>query len=228
MITKIPSILTTQQIKEIRSQISKMEWVDGNATAGHQSIKVKQNLQLNGSDPQTQNLAMQILEIIQQNPLFVSASLPLKISPPMFNKYMNGGHYGTHVDSAIRAIPSTHHRLRTDLSATLFLSDPDEYAGGELTIEDANGSYQIKLPAGDMILYESGRMHDVSPVTEGERIACVFWVQSMVKSAENRSILLDLDISIQTITQKAGELSHAEIVRLTGVYHNLLRLWGDC
>jgi PKHD-type hydroxylase len=146
----------------------------------------------------------------------------------MFNKYTNGGHYGTHVDSAIRQIPNTPHRLRTDLSATLFLSDPDEYQGGELTIEDANGFYQVKLPAGDMILYESGRMHNVSPVTEGSRIACVFWVQSMVRSAEHRSILLDLDISIQTITQKAGNVSHAELVRLTGVYHNLLRLWGDC
>ena len=228
MITKIPEILTTQQIKEIRTEIAQMQWVDGNATAGHQSIKVKQNLQLDGNSPQTQALAIKIIEIIQQNPLFVSSSLPLKISPPMFNKYANGGHYGTHVDSAIRQIPNTPHRMRTDLSATLFLSDPDEYTGGELSIEDANGSYQIKLPAGDMILYESGRMHDVSPVTEGERIACVFWVQSMVRSSENRSILLDLDISIQTITQKAGGLSHAEIVRLTGVYHNLLRLWGDC
>ena len=228
MITKIPSVLTKEQITHIRTEFEKMEWIDGNVTAGHQSVQVKQNLQLNGSDPKVQEFSIKIIEILQQNPMFVSSALPLKISPPMFNKYTNGGHYGTHVDSAIRQIPNTPHRLRTDLSATLFLSDPDEYQGGELTIEDANGSYQVKLPAGDMILYESGRMHNVSPVTEGSRIACVFWVQSMVRSAEHRSILLDLDISIQTITQKAGNVSHAELVRLTGVYHNLLRLWGDC
>lgn len=225
MLLKIPDVLTKMQVTELRAKFENATWIDGKESAGHQSIKVKNNLQLGLNDPLTYEAGMQIIDALEKNPLFVSAALPLKISPPLFNKYQDGGYYGTHIDSAIRQIPNTPHRLRTDLSATLFLSEPNEYEGGELIIEDSYGTYALKLPAGHLVLYESGSLHNVTPVTNGARIASFMWVQSMIRSSQNRILLLDLDTSIQTLTNQGADTS--TITQLTGVYHNLLRMWSD-
>jgi PKHD-type hydroxylase len=225
MLLKIPDILTKLQVTELRARFDTATWIDGKESAGHQSIKVKNNLQLGLNDPLTHEVGMQIIDALEKNPVFVSAALPLKVSPPLFNKYQDGGYYGTHIDSAIRQIPNTPHRLRTDLSATLFLSEPDEYEGGELIIEDSYGTYALKLPAGHLVLYESGSLHNVTPVTNGARIASFMWVQSMIRSSQNRILLLDLDNSIQTLTNQGSDAN--TVTQLTGVYHNLLRMWSD-
>ena len=229
MIIKIPDVLSNEQILQIRKKLETANWVDGKETAGHQSVKVKNNLQLGISDPLTQEIGMEIMQILEKNPVFMSSALPFKVSPPLFNKYQNGGHYGTHIDSAVRQIGNTPHRLRTDLSATLFLSNPEEYEGGELIIEDSFGTFEVKLPAGHLVLYESGSQHSVAPVTSGARIASFMWVQSMVRSSQNRSILTELDLSIQNLTnQNADQQTNQQtITQLTGVYHNLIRLWSE-
>lgn len=225
MLIKIPDVLTKDQVLQLREKFKTATWIDGKESAGHQSIKVKNNLQLGLNDPLTHEAGMQIIDALEKNPLFISAALPLKISPPLFNKYENGGYYGTHIDSSIRQIPNTPHRLRTDVSATLFLSEPDEYEGGELMIEDLFGTYAVKLPAGHLVLYESGSLHNVTPVTKGARIASFMWVQSMVRNSQNRMLLLDLDSSIQSLTNQGVDTEN--ITQLTGVYHNLLRMWAD-
>ncbi len=225
MLIKIPAVLSKEQVVQIRKKLDSANWIDGKETAGHQSIRVKNNLQLGISDPLTQEIGMIIITELEKNPLFVSCTLPLKVSPPLFNKYQNGGYYGTHIDSAIRQIPNTIHRLRTDMSATLFLSEPDEYEGGELIIEDSYGTFEVKLPAGHLVLYESGSLHNVTPVTKGARIASFFWVQSMVRSSQNRAILTELDSSIQNLTNQGANSN--SVTQLTGVYHNLIRLWSD-
>jgi PKHD-type hydroxylase len=225
MLLKIPEILTKSQVEKLRLKFETATWVDGKESAGHQSVKVKNNLQIGLNDPLTHEAGMQIIEALEKNPLFVSATLPLKVSPPLFNKYQDGGFYGTHIDSAIRQIPNTPHRLRTDLSATLFLSEPDEYEGGELVIEDIYGTYTVKLPAGDIVIYESGSLHRVTPVTKGARIASFMWIESMVRNSQNRMLLLDLDSAIQTLTNNQADA--ITITQLTAVYHNLLRMWSE-
>ncbi|SHK03072.1 PKHD-type hydroxylase [Rubritalea squalenifaciens DSM 18772] len=229
MILQIPNVLTPEQVADFRKRLDTAEWIDGKATAGGQAIKTKDNLQLDTSNPTAIELGNLITQALSTNPLFVSAALPLRVLPPMFNKYTGGGTFGTHVDNAIRYIPGTGQKMRTDLSATLFFSDPDEYEGGVLTIEDTYGTQEVKLPAGHMILYPATSLHRVTPVTSGARVSSFFWIQSMVRDDTQRGLLFDLDCSIQRISQELGEHAAAEqsAVQLTGIYHNLIRQWAE-
>jgi len=229
MIIRIPDVLTPGQVAQARQLLDEADWVDGRVTAGHQSARVKDNLQLPEGSPAAQTLGDLIVQSLGQNPLFLSAAVPLKVFPPLFNKYTGGGSFGTHVDNAIRQVPGTPHRIRTDLSATLFFTDPDEYDGGELSIEDTYGVHKVKLPRGHMVLYPSTSLHHVTPVTRGARICSFFWLQSMIRDDGQRSLLFDLDMSIQRIGQELGAQPQAEsiAVQLTGVYHNLLRQWAE-
>ncbi len=208
-------------------ELKAAEWVDGRATAGPQAGRVKRNAQLAQGSKLGEELGDRVLDALSASALFRSAALPLKILPPMFNRYEVGDGFGMHVDNAIRAVPGSHVRLRTDLSATLFLSDPESYDGGELMIEDAYGSQAVKLPAGHLILYPAKSLHRVEPITCGSRIAGFFWVQSMVRDDGERALLFDLDQSIQSLAGAQG-IEHPEVVRLTGVYHNLVRRFADC
>jgi PKHD-type hydroxylase len=200
--------------------------VDGNVTSGHQSALAKNNMQL----PEDSPIARQIGDLIQDalgaNSLFISAALPLKVFPPLFNRYEGGQAFGTHVDNAIRHLRGTNFRIRSDLSATLFLSEPDDYDGGELTIEDVYGEQRVKMPAGHMVLYPSSSLHHVTPVTRGARVSSFFWLQSMVRDDGQRTLLFQLDNAIQKIALDRGH-QDAEVISLTGVYHNLLRRWAD-
>jgi len=217
--------LTAAQIAEARQILDQAEWADGRVTAGHQSARAKDNMQLPEDSPAARRLGDMILRALEQNALFISAALPLRVFPPLFNRYQGGQKFGTHVDNAIRQVTGTPHRIRTDLSATLFLCEPDEYDGGELVIEDTYGTHNVKLPAGHLILYPSTSLHQVRPVTRGARVASFFWIQSMVRDDAERTLLFDLDVAIQRIT---GELPGNPVnVQLTGVYHNLLRRWAD-
>jgi PKHD-type hydroxylase len=199
--------------------------VDGRVTAGHQSARAKDNQQLHEQDPAARQLGELILGALQANPLFLSAALPLRVFPPLFNRYQGGQSFGTHVDNAVRQVPGTPRRIRTDLSATLFLVAPDEYDGGELLVEDTYGLHSVKLPAGHLILYPSTSLHHVRPVTRGARLASFFWIQSMVRDDGRRTLLFDLDTAIQRVADSVPD--HPGTVQLTGVYHNLLRRWAD-
>ena len=225
MLIQIPNVLTRQQVADSRRMLDSAEWIDGSVTAGHQSRLTKHNMQLAESDAVAIQLGDVILEELQGNPLFVSAALPRKIFPPLFNRYAGGQDFGTHVDNAIRQVNGTEHRVRTDLSATLFLSDPDEYEGGELVVEDNYGVQRVKLPAGSLILYPASSLHHVTPVTTGARVASFFWIQSMVRDDGQRTLLFDLDTSIQRLAAESPQ--HPSVIQLTGVYHNLLRRWAD-
>lgn len=225
MLLQIPSVLTQEQTAECRRLLESSEWIDGNATAGHQSRLAKQNLQLAENDPAAFEMGGLIVGELQVNPLFVSAALPLKVFPPLFNRYEGGQNFGTHVDNAIRRSRVTGDQIRTDLSATLFFSDPDEYEGGELVIEDTYGVQKVKLAAGSMILYPASSLHHVTPVTSGTRLASFFWIQSIVRDDGCRSILFDMDTAIQQLA--AADPLHPSVVQLTGVYHNLLRRWAE-
>jgi PKHD-type hydroxylase len=225
MLLQIPDILTQEEVAECRHKLEQAEWIDGRATAGHQSARAKDNLQLPEDHPVSRQLGDLILTALQRNQLFMSAALPLKVFPPLFNCYRNGQSFGNHVDNAIRQVTGTPHRVRTDLSATLFLAQPEEYDGGELVIEDTYGVHKIKLPAGHLILYPSTSLHHVRPVTRGARLASFFWIQSMVRDDGQRTLLFDLDLSIQRISSDIPD--HPSIVELTAVYHNLLRRWAD-
>jgi PKHD-type hydroxylase len=225
MLLQIPDVLTPEQVKHARSVIDAAEWVDGKVTAGFQSARIKDNMQIPEGHPAAREIGDMILGALQQNPLFMSAALPLKVYPPMFNRYSGGQAFGTHVDNAIRQVPGTPHRVRTDLSATLFLTDPNDYDGGELVVEDTYGIHRVKLPAGHMILYPATSLHYVEPVTRGARVSSFFWIQSMVRSDSQRTLLFDLDTAIQRLTDDAPD--HPATVQLTGVYHNLLRQWTD-
>ena len=205
-----------------RHHLAEADWADGRVTAGHQSAQVKHNLQLPQDSSAAQAMGGLILQRLSANPLFITAALPHEVFPPLFNRYREGMHFGSHIDNAIRGEDK---RLRTDLSCTLFLNQPEEYEGGELLIEDYHGSQAIKLAAGSMILYPATTLHRVAPVTRGERLASFFWVQSMVRSGEQRRLLLDLDLAIQGLRRRAGDA--AELVQLSGVYHNLLRQWAE-
>jgi len=226
MLIELPNVLTKQQVQQCRQLMSEAQWVDGNVTSGTLSALAKNNLQL----PEGSPVARQIGDIIQDalglNALFISAALPLKVFPPLFNRYEAGQAFDTHVDNAIRQLRGTNFRIRSDLSATLFFSEPDEYEGGVLTIEDVFGSKQVKLSAGSMVLYPSSSLHHVTPVTSGTRIASFFWMQSMVRDDAHRTLLFQLDQSIQKLNVDRGG-KDVEVVRLTGIYHNLLRMWAD-
>ncbi|MCB0322502.1 MAG: Fe2+-dependent dioxygenase [Bdellovibrionales bacterium] len=226
MLIAIPDVLSTEQLEYFRSVMERSEWIDGKVTAGEQSGAVKKNSQLKEGSPEARELGEIILGALSQSSLFVSAALPLKIFPPLFNRYAGGQHFGTHVDNAIRAIPGTPVRVRTDLSCTLFLTEPDSYDGGELVVEDNYGAQEVKLPAGHMVLYPSTSLHHVKPVTRGARVASFFWLQSMVRDGGQRTLLFDLDQNIQRLSAELG-LTHPNVVSLTGIYHNLIRCWAD-
>lgn len=225
MLIRIPQVLTTEQVQDCREALSTASWEEGKKTAGYLAQGVKNNLQLPVDSPIAQQMGVFLLHILQNNPTFVSAVLPAKILPPRFNCYQGGGAYGNHIDNAIFPIVGTPERLRTDVSSTLFLSDPDEYEGGELIIEDTYGSQSIKLNAGDLVVYPGTSLHRVNPVTKGARLASFFWSQSMVRHAHQRSILWELDQSIQALAR--DKIDDPSLARLSGVYHNLLREWAE-
>ena len=225
MLLHIPNVLSRDQVCECRRLLDAAEWIDGRVTAGHQSAKAKDNEQLPEDAPLAKQLGQAILAALERHPLFISAALPAKIFPPLINRYSGGQAFGVHVDNAIRQIRGTAHRIRTDISATLFLSAPEEYDGGELIVEDTYGTQNVKLPAGDMVLYPATSLHRVQAVTRGARVASFFWIQSMVRDDGQRTLLFDLDTSIQRIA--ADHPQHPSVVQLTGVYHNLLRQWAE-
>jgi len=224
MLLQIPQVLSGEQVAHARGLLAAAEWIDGRVTAGRQSAQVKDNLQLPEDAPVARELRDVIAKALQESPLFTSAALPLRVFPPLFNLYRGGQSFGNHVDNAIRQIPGTPLRIRTDLSATLFLSAPDEYDGGELIVEDTYGVHNVKLPAGDMVLYPSTSLHRVQPVTRGSRLASFFWIQSLVRDDAARTVLFDLDSAIQRL---AGDVDHPAVVQLTAVYHNLVRRWAE-
>jgi PKHD-type hydroxylase len=226
MLICIPDILAPAELTHCQSLLRDADWRDGRMTAGAQSALVKRNLQLPADSPAAREAGLIILRALGRNETFLSAALPKAILPPLFNRYVTGQTFGVHVDNAIRANPETGDRIRTDLSMTLFLSEPDSYDGGELVIETQYGSQEVKLPAGHMVLYPATSLHQVLPVTRGERVASFFWLQSMIRGTEERTILFDLDQTIQSLAGALGlEDDHA--VRLTGLYHNLVRRWAE-
>jgi len=225
MMLHVPEVLTADEVADIRKRLDATQWVDGRETVGPQGAQVKRNRQLPELSPVAQELGAVILQALGRHPLYFSAALPLRTVPPLFNRYEGGEHYGDHIDGAVRAAPGTTLRLRTDVSCTLFLTDPDDYDGGELVVTDSYGTHEVKLPAGDLILYPATSVHRVEPVTRGVRVCSFFWVQSMVRDDWQRSMLYELDRNIQSLRQRHGDGD--EIVGLTGHYHNLLRQWGE-
>ena len=225
MLLHIPEVLTAEQVLSCRRALDAAEWVDGRVTAGHQSALAKDNLQLTEDHPAAREWGARIVAALERSPLFMSAALPAKVFPPLFNRYEGGQSFGSHVDNAVRQVAGTAHRVRTDLSATLFLSGADEYDGGELLVEDTYGVQEVKLPAGHLILYPAGSLHRVRPVTRGARLASFFWVQSMVRDDGERTLLFDLDAAVQRLFSERAD--HPAALQLTGVYHNLLRRWAD-
>lgn len=225
MLLPVPDVLTSEQVAHARLLLEQADWVDGRVTAGHQSSRAKDNLQIPETHPVARQLGELILNALGQNPLFISAALPQRVFPPLFNRYSGGQSFGTHVDNAIRQISGTPVRIRTDLSATLFFAQPDEYDGGELVVEDTYGTHSVKLPAGHMVLYPSTSLHHVRPVTRGNRVSSFFWVQSMIREDAQRTILFDLDMAIQRLNRDVPD--HPTAVQFTGIYHNLLRQWAE-
>ena len=224
MLLAIPDVLTPEELAHVRSLLDRAGWADGRATAGTQSAQVKRNLQLPELDLQAREAQGVVLAALDRNALFFSAALPRRIYPPLFNRYEDGMHFGNHVDNAIRTHAASGQRIRTDLSATLFLADPESYEGGELVVDDTYGSHSVKLPAGHLILYPSTSLHRVEAVTRGTRLACFFWLESLVRDDAERTLLFDLDASIGRLRLDHGD--EAPVVALTGVYHNLLRRWA--
>lgn len=225
MLITIPDVLNAVEVADARAALDAAQWVDGKVTAGYQAQTVKENLQLPEGHPVAVKLGEVVLAALARSPLFMSAALPLKVFPPMFNRYTGGGHFGTHVDTAIRAMASTGQRIRTDLSATLFLTAPEEYGGGELQVEDTYGVHSVKLPVGHMVLYPATSLHRVTPVTKGARVSSFFWIQSMIRDDGDRTLLFDLDTAIQRLAKESPGSPVG--VKLTGVYHNLLRRWAE-
>jgi PKHD-type hydroxylase len=225
MLLQVSDVLTDAQVAECRRLLAEAEWVDGRITAGHQSARTKRNMQVPEGHPTARKLGDMLLAALERSPLFMSGALPLKVFPPLFNRYEGGQTFGTHIDNAIRQVTGTPHRVRTDLSATLFLSRPEEYDGGELAVEDTYGTHAVKLPAGHMLLYPASSLHHVKPVTRGSRLAAFFWIQSMVRDDGERTLLFDLDSAIRRVAQATPDAP--AVVALTGVYHNLLRRWAD-
>lgn len=229
MLVAVPALLSPDQLAEVRRLVEAGDWEDGGATAGKQSELAKRNLQLPASCPNAAAAGEIVLSALSANGLFMSAALPHRVFPPLFNRYdASAGHgFGNHVDNAIRYLPDRSGRIRTDLSATVFLSDPKDYDGGELIVEDTYGEHAVKLPAGDMVLYPSTSLHRVEPVTRGSRVASFFWIQSMVRDDGQRTLLLEMDAAIRSLAGNVGD-KDPSIVALTGTYHNLLRRWADC
>ena len=230
MLITVPAVFSKEQVERARVQLLAGEWVDGRVTAGYQAQEVKRNTQIAEGSAAHQAVGEMVLQGLARSPRFLAAALPLRVFPPMFNSYASGQTFGTHVDTAIRQDARTGQRLRTDLSATLFLTEPAEYDGGDLVVEDSYGTHAVKLPAGDMVLYPATSLHRVEPVTRGARVSSFFWVQSMVRDDGQRTLLFDLDTAIQRIA--AGPSATADevresVVQLTGVYHNLLRQWAE-
>ncbi|HEY0332500.1 MAG TPA: Fe2+-dependent dioxygenase [Stenotrophomonas sp.] len=229
MLLHIPGILDPTEVARFRRELEAAPWIDGRETVGTQGAQVKRNLQLPDASPLKQQLGQAVLNALARSPLYFAAALPLRTIAPRFNRYEGGGHYGFHVDGAVMTVPAQEDQpamtLRTDLSCTLFLSAPEEYEGGELVISDTYGQHDVKLPAGDLILYPSSSLHRVAPVTRGARIASFFWVQSLVRDGGRRQTLFELDASIQALTQSNADRD--AVLRLTNVYHNLLREWSQ-
>jgi PKHD-type hydroxylase len=227
MLIEIPGAITPDQVHLIRAAVENpgAPWVDGRVTAGYQGAPVKRNQQIDEMSPMARELGDLIVGRLECNPRFISACLPLGVYPPMFNRYEAGMTFGSHVDGAMRIVPGNGRRLRTDISATLFLSEPDEYEGGELQIDDAYGMHSVKLRAGDMIVYPASSVHRVTPVTRGIRLACFFWVQSMVRDDARRTLLFDMDNAIQTLNRTGAE--ETARTALVGNYHNLIRMWSE-
>ena len=220
----IPDVLTPDEVRQCREALERANWLDGRGTAGHMAVRAKDNQQLAQDDPLAQQIGDFIVQRLGNHPQFIAAALPLKVLPPRFNRYSGGGTYGEHIDNAIFSVPGTTHRVRSDLSATLFFCEPDEYDGGELVIDDTYGSQRVKLPAGDAVIYPGTSVHGVNPVTRGHRVASFFWIESMVRSDEQRRLLFDFDMNLLRLRQQSGESDLA--VALSGTYHNLLRMWA--
>jgi PKHD-type hydroxylase len=225
MMLKIPAIFSTEEAGKVRERLLAARWIDGKETAGMQSREVKENRQLDADDPLGRQIGDEIVRRVAQDPVFMSAALPRRFYPPLFNRYGQGESFGFHVDNAVRGIKNVRERVRTDLSATLFLSDPDSYDGGELVVRDTYGEHRVKLPAGHLVLYPGSSVHKVEPVTRGERIASFFWIESLVREDSQRNLLLDMDVAIQLLTR--DQANPDALVQLTGCYHNLLRRWSD-
>lgn len=226
MMIAIPDLLTADEVAEMRQMIDAAEWIDGNATSGHQSALAKRNEQLPEGSDAARKAGATVLAALARSPLFFAAALPLKVFPPLFNRYGEGQTFGTHVDNAIRIQRGTEFRIRSDLSITIFLEDPAAYDGGELVVEDHFGVQRVKLAAGHAVLYPSSSLHHVTPVTRGVRVASFFWLQSMIRDDGDRRILFDLDQAVQRLTAQLGG-DDRSVIELTGVYHNLLRSWAD-
>ena len=225
MMLHVPNVLSPEQVREMRATLDATDWIDGRQTVGDQGAKVKQNRQLPELSPVGRELGKTILAALSKNTLFFSAALPLRFVPPLFNRYEGGENYGLHIDGSVRSVPVSNIQLRTDLSCTLFLRDPEEYDGGELEVVDTYGAHEVKLPAGDLILYPSSSLHRVHPVTRGARVCTFFWLQSMVRDNQRREMLFELDQSIQKLRGRIGDCE--ETVSLTGHYHNPLRMWSE-
>ncbi|VVD68688.1 Fe2+-dependent dioxygenase [Pandoraea pneumonica] len=225
MMIEIPGVFSPDEARQLCQQMQAQSWVDGKATAGMQSAQAKENRQLAEDDPWARRIGEEILRRLSQNAVFMSAALPRRIYPPLFNRYEGGEAFGYHVDNAVRGIKGVRERVRTDLSATLFLADPDSYDGGELVVRDSFGERAVKLPAGHMVLYPGTSVHKVNPVTRGVRLASFFWIESLIRDDAQRSVLFDMDIAIQRLTQRGAD--NDSLVQLTGSYHNLLRMWAD-
>ncbi|BAF89751.1 Fe2+-dependent dioxygenase [Azorhizobium caulinodans] len=225
MMIHIPKVLTPEQVARCRAVMDAAGWVDGRSTAGAQAVHVKKNLQLPDGSAEARELGEMVRAALQRSALFTSAVLPRRILPPMFNRYDAGMTFGSHVDNAIRFVRDSGEPLRTDVSTTLFLSEPDEYEGGELVVEDTYGAHKVKLPAGDAIVYPATSLHHVTPITRGSRVASFFWTQSLIRDAGQRALLFDMDMAIMRLNQ--DHPGHISAVQLTGVYHNLLRQWAE-
>lgn len=226
MMLHVPGVLSKAEVAALRARIDAAPWEDGNATSGAQSALAKRNLQLPEASEAARQAGAAIREALTKSPLFMSAALPHTVYPPLFNRYREGHGFGDHIDNAMRFQRDQGVRIRTDLSATLFLCEPETYDGGELVVEDTYGLHEVKLPAGDLILYPASSLHRVEPVTRGERVASFFWIQSLVRNDARRALLFDMDVAIQTLAKDAGQAAPA-IVSLTGAYHNLLRMWAE-
>src|SRR5580693_4040829 len=229
MLLSVPDVLSPDQVAKARQTLDAADWVDGKVTAGPQSAKAKDNSQIPEGHPAPREVGGLILDVLGRNALFLAAALPHHVFPPLFNRYSGGQSFGTHVDNAIRQIPGTPHRIRTDLSATLFFAAPEEYDGGELVVEDTYGVKAVKLPPGHLVLYPSTSLHHVKPVTRGARLCSFFWIQSMVRDDSRRTLLFDLDQAIQRLGRDLPDNRSVaqSTVQLTGVYHNLLRQWAE-
>jgi PKHD-type hydroxylase len=225
MMLHIPGVLSAGEVRELRGQLDAADWSDGRATAGVQGAKVKSNLQLDAALPVAQALSRRILDKLRGHQQFFAATLPLRILPPLFNRYADGGHYGLHVDGSVMSQRGTGQPLRSDVSATLFLCEPGEYDGGELVVKDTYGEHEARLPAGDLLVYPATSVHQVLPVTRGARVCAFFWIQSMVRDDARRTMLYELDRTIQSLRGRLGEAP--ECVALTAHYHNLLRAWAE-